>query len=225
MSKRLDDPDFELDGDFNKSEGAEEVEEPEEVEDQQESDKGIEPEPSESDDGEEIPDEYFGFRLSDIEDPEAKKATYDSLRQANRVANRRLQEIAELRKTAEEEARKTVPQPSQQAASEEETNFSDMTDEEILAQAGLDPDILQYEDFGKPVAEMVRRQLRLEQKLEGQTNASEAEAWERKFYTQLDTLQETHGNLPFDRETVEAYAIERNVFDPDALYWSHDGPI
>lgn len=212
--QRLDDPDFEVDGELS-----------EEVEDDQDSDKGLEPETPESEAGhEDVPDEYFGVRLDHITDPEAKRATFETLKEANRVSNRRLQEIAELRKQAEEEARQQLPAP-QQVEQPEEIDYSSLSDEELLAQAGLDPDLLQYEDFGKPVAEMVRRQLALEQRLEGMSQASEAEKWESQFYGKLESLESTHGKLPYDRETIESYAIERNIFDPDALYWSVMGPV
>lgn len=218
MGMRLDDPRFEPEGDLTVED---ELEFEEDVDVSDESDKGNEPEPLESDAGEDIPDEYFGYRLADIEDPEAKKATYEALQEANRVANRRLQEIAELRKQAEEEARKTLP--TQQAPESDEP--AELSDEELLIQAGMDPELLQYDDFGKPLVALLRRQAELEKALEGQAQASEAEKWERQFYGKLEALEAENGAIPYDRETVEAFALERNVFDPEALYWTIMGPV
>lgn len=176
--------------------------------------------PSTEGDDQEIPDEYFGVKLSEIPDEAARKQVFETLQQANKVTNARFQELAELRKQAEEEARKVLPE--RQAPGDEPT---ERTPEELLVAAGLDPELLRYDEIGKPVVALLERLMGLEEQLQGVTQQTESQAWEAKFFGKLEGLESKFGEIPYEREDVEAFAIERNIYDPDALYWAIMGPV
>lgn len=196
------------------------------IEDEDELEPDEEPEGSEPPESgaseEEIPDEYFGIRLADIQDEAVRKQTYDTLQEANRVANRRYQEIAEMRKEAEAATRERRVTAEPEDSEEEDLPESD---EELLRAIGLDPELLRYDELTKPLAALARRTLTVERELQGMSQSSEAEKWERNFFGTLESLEDQHGAIPYDRAVIEEVAVERNIYDPEALYWAIMGPV
>lgn len=170
-----------------------------------------------------VPDSYMGFDLTSIEDDEARRAAYDSLREADRVANARLREAAEARKQAEEKAREEALQS--RYTQQPEPEVEELSDEELLATNGFDPEILKYEDYGKPIVQLLRNQLNQQAEVEAMRQQQAAAAWENQFFAQFEALEDQYGELPYDRQTIEQHAIENNIGDPSALYWSIAGPI
>ena len=188
-----------------------------------ELDEGLEqPEPSESSTSDDIPDEFFGHDLAGIEDEEARRATYEALKEVDRTANARLREIAELRKELDKEAARARMQPREP---EQQRSAADYTDEELMDYIGADPDILRYEELAKPMLKLARNQIQQDQRLDGLSQSNESATWERQFYGELDRLESDFGKIPYDRGTIEDFAVERSIFDPAALYWSIMGPI
>lgn len=199
-------------------------------------DKGAQPEPPESggdeDDLSQFPENYFGENIKEYAEAngvEAAKAYFKGLQDANRVGNRRLQEIAELRKAAEEEAKKEAAK--KRVVDTQQPEPEELSDEELLEQAGIDPSVLQYEELGKPLVAMLRRQVELESKLEAAASDAQGREWENQFFGALDKLQSEHGKItyedgtPVSKADLEEFAIEINTYDPEALYWRIMGPV
>lgn len=201
------------------------------------SDKGVKPDSSESDNDQDdlsqFPEEFFGTNIREYAEEhgvEAATAFHNALKDANRVSNRRMQEIAELRKTAEADAAKDAAtrRVTDEASQEPPVELSD---EDLLTQFGLDPAVLQYEELGKPLVALVKSQTALQTQLANLTKEAESQAWETDFFGTLDTLQKESGTItdesgvPVDRVDLEEFAIENNIYDPAALYWRLMGPV
>ena len=194
--------------------------------------EGVKPEPSEPSDGDDdlskFPEDYFGKNIKEYAEEhgvEAAETFYDALKDANRVANSRLQEIAELRKQAEEEARKT--RVVEEAKPEEK---KELTDEELFEANGLDPSLLQYDEM-KPLTVVLRRQQAMEESMAASQQERQYTEWENNFFGTLDKLQSSEGKIldtdgnPVDNQTLQEFAIENNIYDADALYWRIMGPM
>lgn len=200
------------------------------------SDEGIEPNPPESDDGDDdlskFPENYFGKDVRAFakeHGAEAAEEYFNTLKEASRVVSTRLQELREAEKAAEE-ARKAKA-AEQLAAEPEDTEPEEISDEDLLSQNGFDPDLLQYEEVGKPIVALLRRQLALEENVQSQSQEQQNAAWENQFFSRVDELAGENGKItfddgtPVDRATLTKYAIENDIYNADALYWNLMGPI
>jgi hypothetical protein len=167
----------------------------------------------------EIPDNYFGVDLNRIEDPAVKQQTYEFLTNAEKAVNSRLRELAEQRKELEkEQARQSLaPQPAPEP--------QQLSDEELMQAVGMDPSVLQFEGIGPSMLAMAKRLYQAENSLEQVSQESQAERWVRNFYDEFNGLQSQYGDLPYSRADLEAYAADRQLFTPDALYWTLKGPL
>lgn len=179
-------------------------------------------EPPETTDSEtELPDTFFGHDIKGYREKfgdEAATEYYNALAEADRAANKRIRELSAALKAREEDTQPTIQEP--QVEAEEE-----ISDEDLLVRYGMSPDLLQYEDFGKPIVAMLRNQIALEGRLDNLQKTSEAEAWSNQFFGTFDKLQSEYGDLGVDHRTLEQVAVDRNIFDAEALYWLMAGPV
>lgn len=165
---------------------------------------------------EEVPTEYFGTDLSHIEDAAVRKEVISALEEQNRAVNRRLQEIAEERKAVEAE-RKPVVQETPEVKEPEV--------DDILREMGLDTSHPYFEELRPFLEPLALQTWEARQQVETSTAAQRELEWARGFQSDLTTLEETHGKLPYERADVLALADEHQLYEPKALYWSIMGPI
>lgn len=182
-----------------------------------------------------FPENFFGENIrayAEEHGVEAAETYYNALQDANKVANSRLREISEERKKLEEvirakelERRTTAPEPN------DADDPRNMSDEDALAAFGMDPDLLEYESVGKPIAQMARELLATRQQFEHVSRESAADRAEREWHSKLDSIEATEGKMtyedgtPIPRADLEQFAIEKRILDPEALYWTVMGPV
>jgi hypothetical protein len=200
-------------GEFEAVENGEEPEEPFGSE---------QPEDSGDEALEEFPENWFGHNIREYAEEygvEAAKAHFEALQDSNRAASRRIQELAESRKQAHER------QTQERFQIQETPEPVELTDEEALEAMGISPQLLEYEDMGKPVAQLAKVALELNNKLEETNRALQSSQWEQEFWGTFNELQSAEGQVPYAREDIEAFAAERGLFDAEALYWMLAGPV
>jgi hypothetical protein len=188
------------------------------------TDEGAEaPEQPESvteEDEEEVPTEYMGHDLAHLPS-DARQEVINVLKEQDRVVNRRMQEIADDRKKLAEEARTRRPAlESQEVEVEQELDL-----DQIAESLGIDTKHAYYEDLKPFLSPILGKLYESENKLSEWEQASTARTWEQEFDGKLSSLQKDFGTLPYDLDTIKEAAIENNVFDANAIYWSVMGPL
>ena len=182
-----------------------------------------------------LPENFFGENLQDYAKDNGVEATegrYKGLQDANRVANSRLREIADIRKAAEDELSKAkAALAAKPPEVSDEDDISKLEDDEVLARMGIDASSIPYDELKKPMVVMARQTLQSQAQMEALAAGSENDRWEREFFGRLEKLQDEFGEITLDdgtqvdKATLETYAIENSIFHPDALYWALQGPV
>lgn len=122
-----------------------------------------------------------------------------------------------LREKAEDPGETPDPTP----AAEPEV----LTDEQLLAQLGLDPENNPFDEATAKVALPLAKGLQQMQSMVSQlVEVQELQALETTWNTALDSLERDYGELPIDRLSVLEFAAARNIQDPAAAYWTIAGP-
>lgn len=157
-----------------------------------------------------IPTEYFGFDLSDLE-PNQRVEIINELKKRDDHIGKLLRG-----KVAEEQA---TPAP-------EPAPLAQASDEAILQALGLDPDNPFDEQAAKVAVPLVRKQLEQEAMLSQLIEMQELNEIDRTWRSTLGSLEKEFGGLPpgLDHEAIMEFAAENGVNSPVAAYWQVMGP-
>lgn len=160
--------------------------------------------------GDEPPAAYFGEDLSGF-DASQRAEIISMLEKRDDFIGKLLREKAEA--------------PGDEPVVEAQPAPEPVTDEQLLAQLGLDVENNPFDESTAKVALPLMRALQQQQDLvTALVEQQELQALETQWTTALDTLEGEYGELPIDRVAVLEYAAERGIQDPAAAYWTIAGP-
>jgi len=157
-----------------------------------------------------VPTEYFGFDLSDLEPNQRAEIIGELKKRDDHIGKLLRGKVAEEDSTPD-----PAPAPLQQA-----------TDEDILQALGLDPENPFDEQAAKVAVPLVRKQLEQEAMLSQLIEMQELNEIDRSWRGTLGDLEKEFGALPteLDHESVMEYAANNGINSPVAAYWQIMGP-
>lgn len=97
-----------------------------------------------------------------------------------------------------------------------------VTDEDILATLGIDPEF--DETTAKVAIPLVRGIQALQDQVSQLLEQNELQALDTQWTSELTALEAEHGALPVDRVAVLEYAAANGIQSPAQAYWSISGP-
>lgn len=108
----------------------------------------------------------------------------------------------------------------------DDTPAPEVTDAQILAVYGIDPEAFDVPDAIKgAIVQQGRNQLALEDQVASLTTREAGREFQAAWNTELDTLESTYGELPGTREEVLRYALREEVVTPADLYFKLTAPV
>ncbi len=117
------------------------------------------------------------------------------------------------------------PVDSNPAFEEDPAPAEDLTDEQLLAAAGYDPEDFEVQQQAKFLLPSLRRELALEDQLTALVAKQQAIDTQSAWNSQLDALEAEYGKMPGDRVQQLSYAAEHGLSSPKELYFDLSMPI
>jgi hypothetical protein len=164
-------------------------------------------EPGDAGEAADAPERYFEVDLSGLPVEERAKII--------EALKGRDDEIGQLLRGRAEGEAAPAPEPEAEPP-------APVTDEDILATLGIDPEF--DETAAKVAIPLVRGMQALQDQLAQLVEQRELQDLDSYWTSELTALEAEHGALPVDRVAVLEYAAAKGIQDPAQAYWSISGP-